>query len=761
MNRRSTATFALVTLLPVAATAADADTATRLDTVDVRGLQPTSLPTQIPTTTEGITAVEIDERINATDSEDALKYFPSLLVRKRYIGDYDHAVLATRASGTGNSARSLVFADGILISNLLGNGATFTPRWGLVTPEEIERVDVLYGPFSAAYAGNSVGAVVDYVTRMPQAFEAHVKAGWYSQNYSLYRTDDTFDAWHTSASIGDRQGRFAWWLNLSRLDSESQPIGFANRLVSAGTPVSGTPGATGTPVDGAVAGRNPREQPWWLFGATSQTNTVQDHAKIKLAYDVADDLRASVVAAQWENDVFRDSQSFIEDAAGNPVYAGNVVVGADRYTLAPTDISLQRADLRHRMIGATLKRASGGTFDYTLSASRYDYARDLVRSPTVARPLADAGGAGRIANGDGTGWDAVWFAATWRPNAAHVVDAGVQRDAYALRTAVSTTSDWIRGRAEAPFSAFRGDTDLTSFYAQDTWRMDARWTATLGVRYEDWSAHDGALADASRTLRFARRDETDASPKAALAWAVADDWTVKASLGRSVRYPTVSELFQGSISADAIVNNDPNLKPERAWTAELSSVHELERGSLRATVFAERTRDALYSQTNVTVTPTVTNIQNVDRIETRGLELAYAAQGVGVEGLDLLGSVTFADSIIRENANFPASVGKWQPRVPRWRANLVGTYRAGAHWTYTLAARYSGKQFNTLDNADPNGASYTGVSDFFVVDARARFALDERWSGSVGVDNLNNREYWNFHPYPQRTWSVEVRYDYR
>jgi len=88
-----------------------------------------SLPTQIPTTIEGISGVEIDATINATDSADALKYFPSLLVRKRYPGDYDHAVLSTRASGTGNSARSLVYADGILLSNLLGNGAFFAPRW--------------------------------------------------------------------------------------------------------------------------------------------------------------------------------------------------------------------------------------------------------------------------------------------------------------------------------------------------------------------------------------------------------------------------------------------------------------------------------------------------------------------------------------------------------------------------------------------------------------------------------------------------------
>lgn len=161
-----------------------------MGTVIIAGGRPTSLPTQIPTTIEGISGRQIEQTINASDSEDALKYLPSLLVRKRYIGDYNHAVLSTRASGTGNSARSMVYADGILLSNYLGNGAGFTPRWGMVTPEEIERVDVLYGPFSAAYAGNSVGAVVDYVTRMPMKLEAHVKLGYATQKFDLYSTSE-------------------------------------------------------------------------------------------------------------------------------------------------------------------------------------------------------------------------------------------------------------------------------------------------------------------------------------------------------------------------------------------------------------------------------------------------------------------------------------------------------------------------------------------------------------------------------------------
>ena len=49
---------------------------------------------------------------------------------------------------------------------------------------------------------------------------------------------------------------------------------------------------------------------------------------------------------------------------------------------------------------------------------------------------------------------------------------------------------------------------------------------------------------------------------------------------------------------------------------------------------------------------------------------------------------------------------------------------------------------------------------FFVMDARAKYTVDEHWSAALGVDNLANRTYWNFHPYNQRTWSAEVRFDY-
>lgn len=724
-----------------------------LDKIVVRGLQPTSLPLHIPTTNEGITGDQVRERINASDAEDALKYFPSLLVRKRYIGDYDHAVLATRASGTGNSARSLVYADGILLSNLLGNGASFTPRWGLVSPDEIERVDVLYGPFSAAYSGNSVGAVVDYVTRMPQQFEAHVAAAYSHAAFDLYRNEANDTARSLQASVGNRWGLLSAWFSLNRLDSSAHPIGFANVLASAGA------SGIGTPVTGAVPGLNSKGQPWYLLGATGQTDTAQDLAKLKMAWDFATDTRLSLLLGQWRNQATRGVQSYLQDAAGNPVYSGPVLIDGRRYVVASTAMAPQQADQRHTISGLTLRHAGNGDWGYVLAFSRYDYARDLVRSPTVAMPLADSGGSGRIADGHGSGWTTASASASWSASADDAVEFGLQDDRFRLRTEVYDTADWRNGAGQARYSLFAGRTELRSVYLQYARTWSPRWRSVLGMRDEHWTARDGLLGNASRTFAFAPRAQHDLSPKAALEYAGGEDWSIKASVGRAVRYPTVSELYQGSIVADAVVNNDPDLKPERSITSELSWVKSIRRGTLRATLFHERTRDALYSQTNASVTPSVTNIQNVGLIRTRGAELALDLADLLPQQLDLAASVTFADSVIQENRNFPASVGKWQPRVPRWRANLLGTWHAGERWDITTGLRYSGKQFNQLDNSDFNSRVYMGTSPFLVADARVRYRRDSHWSMALGVDNLGGQTYWNFHPYNQRTWTLELRFD--
>jgi iron complex outermembrane recepter protein len=303
---------------------------------------------------------------------------------------------------------------------------------------------------------------------------------------------------------------------------------------------------------------------------------------------------------------------------------------------------------------------------------------------------------------------------------------------------------------------------LQSVYAQDTWRFATDWRATLGGRVEQWRATDGVVSN-NATIDYSvpgDRKETTFSPKAAMAYQATEQWAIKGSVGRAVRYPTVSELYQGTVAAGQVVNNNPNLRPERSYTGELTAEMEGSQSQWRSTVFHEDTRDALYSQSQASATGgTINTVQNVEHIRTTGIELVYTARDVLLSGFDITSSVTYARSIIVENVNFTASEGKWQPRVPDWRANLLASYRLDDDWSFSLGTRYSGRQYNTLDNTDPNGKSYTGVSKFLVMDVRVRYRIADQWHAAVGIDNLNNDNYWNFHPYPERTYSAEINWD--
>ena len=73
----------------------------------VKPLQLITLPVTV-----SITQQRAEETVNLVDASDAVKYLPSVFIRKRNNGD-TQATLATRVWGTSSSARSLIFADGV------------------------------------------------------------------------------------------------------------------------------------------------------------------------------------------------------------------------------------------------------------------------------------------------------------------------------------------------------------------------------------------------------------------------------------------------------------------------------------------------------------------------------------------------------------------------------------------------------------------------------------------------------------------------
>ncbi|MGZ9711084.1 TonB-dependent receptor [Glaciimonas sp. GNP009] len=710
----------------------------------------------LPATSERITAQQV-ENMNVINTEDALKYMPNMAIRKRFIGD-ENATISVRGNGNSQTARGLVYADGLLLSNFLGNTFSFPPHWSMVFPEDIAQVDVMYGPFSALYPGNSMGATVAITTKIPTKLEATLKTQVFRQQFNLFGVDSHFDGNKTTASIGNKVGNLSFLLGIDHLSNAGQPFVYGNQLRSTTLATGGA-----VPVTGAYQYTNPNGAPSTLFGVNSEgaERVVQDQFKFKATYDITPTLQAGLTFGYWRQQVNNNTTTFLRDANGNPVVAGLVNIGGYQYNLPKGFFAPAASESENQLYGLTLKTQHPNGWNYSAIASYFDISKSISRSANSGLPN-DLTGVATF--GDGSGWKTLDLVTDYKPvtvsAGTHWPTFGYHYDNYFLENTTKNLSNWRDGDGSGGGgfnNAFAGKTETQALFAQDAWQLSSRWKLTTGLRYEDWRAYDGMRAVVGSSQAYSNRTESYWSPKVALSYQATPDLTFRFSTGRAYRFPTVSELFQGSLTGSTLVNNDPNLKPENDLAKELSAEWSQSNGLLRMSLFEDDVKNTLFSQTNTAVFPNVTNIQNIDRVRSRGVELRYSGENVILRGLDLSASVGYTRSIIVENSKNPATVGKNFYRIPLWRANLVSTYRLNEQASVMLGGRFSGRQFNTLTNTDINPNTFGGTSSFLVFDTKLTFKPTKHTELGFGIDNLTDRRYYVYYPYPGRTFYMEAK----
>ena len=77
-----------------------------------------------------------------------------------------------------------------------------------------------------------------------------------------------------------------------------------------------------------------------------------------------------------------------------------------------------------------------------------------------------------------------------------------------------------------------------------------------------------------------------------------------------------------------------------------------------------------------------------------------------------------------------------------------------------MSGRYSDKVYTTLDNADVRPNVFQGFNSWFVMDTHVNYRFSDRWTVGGGVDNMFNRKYFLFHPFPQRSFVANVKYGF-
>lgn len=690
----------------------------------------------------GIAAAQLGA-VNAVNAEDLLRYAPATIVRKRYAGD-PNATLSFRNMHSQQTPRALVLVDGFPISNFLGADWDTAPKWGVLAPDDIGRVEIVYGPTSAHYSGHSMGGTMLIETQPIRETAVRLSMQGLGQHYGYYKTDADYLGWSidggVEATLGSRGGVA---LSYRHFRNRGQPMEW--RMAAAGTPYAGQ----------AIV--DP-ELPFLRVAAEdSPVDTTEDQLRARGHYDLGGGWEVHGLAALLvQRDDAAHPQSFLRDAAGQPTFVGVEGVSAN---------VARRSEL---LTGVALEGALAG-WTTRLRYSRFDTLRNRTRTSDnydVATGLAPR--AGRVMDVDGR-WQNLALDVE-RTFDGHAIAIGVALDRYAHDARTDNLSDWATGQGGPLRDASHGRTRLLGLYAEDKVTV-GRVTATFGLRYESWRAWDGRLVDGGADVRYPARRADAWSPKLALRFAPDDATELTASFALATRFPTVRELYQPGLvqyGADAgaldLNGFNPDLKPEKAVDVQLTAMRRF--GNLHVTLDAYRqdVRDTIFAQSIAVPDPASgalvqnTLVTNIGKVRSWGADLVVSAEHLLVKGLALDANLSWIDATITDNPLNRALVGNRFPRIPTWRVNASLRYAPDPAWDFAINLRHQSTPDRNLENnATSKCGTFFCVTRFSFVDLRARHRMGAV-ELSAGVDNLFDEKAFVYHPYPGRSFIIGLKW---
>jgi iron complex outermembrane recepter protein len=692
------------------------------------------------------------EAINAINVEDLMKYAPNFFVRKRFAGD-DNAVVALRGANTVQSARTIVMVDGFVVSNFLGNSFSFSPKWNVVGPAEVRQFDIVYGPYSARYGGNSMGGIISVTTQEPKETAAYATAQATVMPFREYGFDETFSGYSLEGGFNWKQADGPWSARLSARHFRNSGQSMTYYLLS-GTTGTGT-AVTGAYDDARLA--NP------VFGGASPVEVTQDQLRARIGYQTPGGFSIDLLGLAWltQQDLLDPRSWLVNSATGAPFYQGKVSYAGKVWTASGLTMSkLRRTEY---LAGIKLAGPVAG-WDVALNLSHYWIPKwDTRTSKDYQAGAANGGGTLSLARNPG------WYTGDLtieRQLGAHKLALGTSANLYATDTDTFATTAWSNATGAIFSTATYGKTSLWGSWIEDAFELGGagHWVLTGGLRFDRWRAFDGGIAKAFAGVRkddrYPSRSDHSVSPKLSIQGTVAPDLALQLSLGTAKRFPTVGELFQGRFDdiSQAIdpQSFDPNLRAERSQDASLILRYALGKARLTGSLFYQNIEDAIFSFSGLNQFGTVVSgYKNVDQVRQYGLELILEAREI-LPGLDVDANVAWISAKTVRNAAEPRAEGVQFPRIPKWRSNGNLRYRIAAPLKASL-----GWRFATRPNSDllgqTRGRAYGFQSEYFTVDARLGWDVTEQVQLSAGVDNLFNYQAYVAHPLPQRTFVVDLK----
>ena len=663
------------------------------------------------------------EKLTFDRLDDAIRY---------EVGVYDGKL---RGMPSGN--QTLVMLNGMPLNSGWFGGT----RWKNIAIDNVERIEIVRGPGSALYGGNAMGGAINIITRLPDAFEAGIQ--------SKFGSDDNLSY---GGYVGDRiADKFSIRLGFE-IDEEiyGYPTNYVQRTLRDG--------------DGDLSGGffmpTRTDDPAWIVGDQGDRMEDQWNVNFATAVDLTDTGSIRLDGQVGSDTYAYDTpHTYLNDTDGNPAFSGTVNAGNARYaSVSESNYLSGSGNETNQSYMATYTETFGPTS--FIGKLGFQHEDKWYTTPEAAsgEDYTNAGGNVKEFDTD------TYFAdlqISFGIGARNFITTGLYG-----RTNGFTQEEFDVAYYRDEDSKISGVTNLTegkdryfAVYAQDEITIiEDLLTAYIGGRFDYWEAFDGLSGDPAEPIPLEDIDNSAFNPKLSLVWQPVTDTTIKGSVGKAFRAPTIYDLYRTYEGSSGMIYSNPDLDPETLWNYEIGMVHYFLTRMIRTevTLFQADIDNLIYTYNDEEGD---SYKDNAGEARIRGIELS--TEIIPWEFLSLWANYTYNNAEITKQEKDPEMEGKTITGMPDQIVN-IGTDLTYGWFRASLVGRYLGRIYNTKYNEDIPDV-YKADSKTWLWDAKLTATLPvesvylKDIKLSLSVENLFDEEYYAYEIGRERSYFAEVQ----
>lgn len=639
-------------------------------------------------------------------------------LNKMHINNLDEAfvkipgVYVGRLSGIGsttsqtvmrgvNAANSVaVLVDGVQVNDSYNGSVT----WSAIPVDMVKRVEVLRGPASVLYGGNALAGVINIITKDVDKTSVNLKLSYGSnntQNHSLY-------------VAGKASDKLDFNVNYEKKKTDgyiTDPVLSSKAVFGAETTTTNT---------GAKR---------WIIGNKGKRQWDENTVGVGFKYHFDE---SKSLALDFTKNEYEYSYS-----APTSYFGDDIIKKAGTYFSTPGEKASNKYNMTYNDNENGWKAVVGYSDQYKQhdtsiskatdsSKPNTRFSFDLQKNQTIS------------ANNNAV------FGLNYRKDE---MDATVYKLADKFNSDSKIAVDSMASGTNKSFSA----------YIMDEHKFSDRWTATAGLRYDKWST-DGRILLPNKTeaINYDESTYDNWSPSLSVMYKPEADSSVYLSWGKAFEAPSLYRMYSSSYSSNVYNIANPNLKPQKAETFELGYKKDLNnKSAIGVSVYDTKYKGLLYKNSlGVVDGMNATCYQNAGEAEAKGFELELNHNFDDKWSAFL--NYTYQNPVIKK-ALKATEKDKYVTAIPKEVFRAGVTY-SDDKWSGMLTGEYISKRFSKTDNSDTVNGVYGSYDPYFIMNMDISYSFNKNYTLTASVNNILDRDFFNYYYQPGRTYSVELNY---